>query len=143
MSPEGGEKRWLLAPGGRDLGRVWITVVFAILTVAGVFVVAVVGIRGGHRAVTMAERGEDAVDASTLLSRAILALQDERGFAELWLIAPSPEIRTAYRDAQGVTDATLESLRIGWQARREVLDDVGPPTLADLEDGRCQGGGAI
>jgi hypothetical protein len=131
----GGEQRWLLAPGGRNLGRVWITVVFATLTVAGVFVVAVVGIRSSHRAVTMAERAEDAVDASILLSRAILALQDERGLAELWLTAPSSEIRAAYSATQDVTDATLESLRIGWQVRREVLDAAGPPTLEDLEDG--------
>jgi hypothetical protein len=132
--PDGVEQRWLLAPGARKLGRVWITVVFACLTVVGVLVVAVLGVRSGQQAVTSAERTEIGADGSLLLNRVIQALQDERGSAEMWLSDPSPDVRATYRESQNETDRAVASLRIGWRLRQEVLEEVGPPTLDDLDE---------
>ena len=136
--PQAGQTRqyrWQIAPGGRDLGRVWITVVFAGLTIAGVLVVAILGIRNGQAAVDEAERIEVAVDVTVLTRRTILALQDERGRAELWLTDPSPDVRAAYANAAAASDQALESLRAAWQRNRLLIDGVGPPTLADVDDG--------
>lgn len=117
------------------MGRVWITVVFAGLTIAGVLVVTVLGIRNGQAAVDEAERTEVAVEVTVLMRRAVLALQDERGRAEMWLTDPSTDVRVAYTDSQAAADEALESLRSAWQRRRDVIDEVGPPTLSDVDEG--------
>ncbi|MEX1003826.1 MAG: SpoIIE family protein phosphatase [Acidimicrobiia bacterium] len=129
-----GRYRWQLAPGSRDLGRVWVTVVFAGLTVAGVLVVAVLGIRNGQATVEGAERTEIAVEMTLLMRSTVLALQDERGIAEMWLTDPTPEVRVDYTTSQATSDSALESLRSAWQRHRVVIDAVGPPTLADVDD---------
>ena len=136
MSPSGRQKqhRWQIAPGGRDLGRVWITVVFAGLTVAGVFVVAVLGIRSGQAAIEDAERVEVAVQMTVIMRETVLALQDERGRAELWLTAPATDTRTGYAEAVAAADAATEALRRVWQRHRTIIDAVGPPTLSDVEE---------
>jgi hypothetical protein len=110
-------------------------VVFAALTVAGVLVVAVVGIRNGQAAVDAAERTEVAVDVTVLLRPTVLALQDERGRAEMWLTDPSPDARSAYAEAQAASDAAFDSLRRAWQRHRALIDEVGPPTLSEVEEG--------
>lgn len=113
----------------------WITVVFASLTVAGVLVVVVFGIRAAQLDVADAERVESAVDGVLAVHRAVLALEEERGLAELWLNDPAPEVGSAYASARSGTDAALNSLRVGWRSRQEVFDESGPPTLTDFEDG--------
>jgi hypothetical protein len=138
VAAESGHRRghpWQIAPGGRDLGRVWITVVFAALTVAGVLVVAVLGIRNGQEAVDAAERIEVAIEVTVLMRQTVLALQDERGRAEMWLTDPSPDVRAAYGDAQDASDEAVESLRRIWQRHAAVIDAVGPPTLSDVDEG--------
>lgn len=131
---EGQQHRWKLAPGGRDLARVWITVLFATLTVAGVLVVAVVGIGNSRAAVEDAERVEVAVGSAILMRETVLALQDERGRAEMWLADPSSDMRSAYTTAQDETRDAVEALRSGWERHREVLDSVGPPGLTEVSD---------
>lgn len=130
-----GDQRWLLAPSVADLGRVWVTVAFAALTVIGVLIVTILGIKAGQGRVASVERGEVAVDVAILLDRAAVALQDERGFSELWRAEPSPEVREMYVGAQARTDDALGRLRAGWQLRRDVMDNLGPPTLSDLDEG--------
>ncbi|MEX2655862.1 MAG: SpoIIE family protein phosphatase [Acidimicrobiia bacterium] len=130
-----GDERWLLAPSVTNLGRVWVTVLFAVLTVIGVVIVTVLGIKAGDDRVTRVERGQVAAEAAILLGRAVVALQDERGLAELWRADPSEEARELYVGAQSATDTSLALLRSGWQIRRSVLDELGPPTLSDLDEG--------
>ncbi|HVR33581.1 MAG TPA: SpoIIE family protein phosphatase [Acidimicrobiia bacterium] len=132
--PSPGQQRWLLAPGDRNLGRVWITVVFAVLTVAGVAVVTVVGVRSGEDRVEMVERGGIAVDLAARLRDAVEALQDERGVAEMWLTNSSVQIRESYVTAQESTDQALDRLRAEWQVRGSIVDDNGPPVLADIDE---------
>ena len=109
--------------------------VFAGLTVAGVLVVAVLGIRNGQEAVDEAERVEVAVQGAVHIHRAVLALQDERARAEMWLTDPSTEARLAYAERQSATDDAMASLRRAWQRHRAVIDGVGPPTLSDVDEG--------
>ncbi|MEX2279570.1 MAG: SpoIIE family protein phosphatase [Acidimicrobiia bacterium] len=130
-----GDERWLLAPSVANLGRVWVTALFAVLTIIGVVIVTVLGIKAGEDRVTRVERGQVAADVAILLGRAVVALQDERGLAELWRADPSQEVRELYVGAQSATDTNLALLRSGWQIRRAVLDDLGPPTLSDLDEG--------
>lgn len=129
------DERWLLAPSVADLSRVWVTVLFAALTVIGVLIVAVLGIRAAQDRVASVDRGEVAVDVATLFERAAVALQDERGFSELWRAEPTSEVRDSYIGAQAATDDALALLRSEWQDRRDVMDDLGPPTLSDLDEG--------
>lgn len=128
------DHRWKRGPGDRDLGRVWITVVFAVLTVVGVLVVAVVGISSGRGAVEDAERVEVAVGSAILIRDTVLALQDERGLAEMWLVDQSSDVRSAYVTAQAETQQAVETLRSGWDLHREVLDGVGPPRLTEVAE---------
>lgn len=130
-----GDERWLLAPSVANLGRVWVTVLFAALTVIGVLIVTVLGIGAGQDRVATVERGGVAVDAAVLFGRAVVALQNERGLAELWRAGPSPETRAIYLESQDATDGAVARLRSGWQAQRDVMDDLGAPTLSDLDDG--------
>jgi hypothetical protein len=120
------------APVGADLGRVWITVVLAALTVAGVVLVAVAGIRQLTRTEESAVRSELAAETVIAIRRTMLALQDERGLAELWLVGPSQEGRAAFQQAQDDTDAAVSELLEVWAADRRTLDDAGPPDMADL-----------
>lgn len=128
------QHRSKLAPGGRELARVWITVLFAVLTVAGVLVVAVVGIRNGQTAVDDAERVEVAVGSTLLMREAVLSLENERGRAEMWLRDPSSDMRAAYTTAQDESREALDTLRFGWELHREVLDSVGPPGLTEVAE---------
>lgn len=137
-NPQSGHQRqhrWQIAPGGSDLGRVWITVVFAGLTVFGVLFVTVFGIRNGLDAVEDAERAEIAVQGAVQMRRTVLALQDERARAELWLADPSTEARTTYAETQAETDEAVTMLRRVWERHRTVIDAVGPPTLSDVDEG--------
>ncbi|HSJ27066.1 MAG TPA: SpoIIE family protein phosphatase [Acidimicrobiia bacterium] len=120
------------APVGADLGRVWITVVLVALTVAGVLFVTVAGIRQLARAEESAVRSELAAEVAISIRRTMLALQDERGLAELWLVGPSPDRRAAFQDAQEHTDAAVSALLDVWRADRSTLDDAGPPDMEDL-----------
>lgn len=120
------------APVGGSLARVWVTVAFAVLTVAGVLVVAVTGIRSAQRAEATAERAEIATEVTIALRTGLLSLQDERALAELWLTDPSPDARERYQESQNNTDAAMSDLLTAWGTRRPVLDAAGPPTLTDL-----------
>lgn len=125
---------WTNRPGGRRLARVWITVVFAVLTVAGVTAVTVIGLFEGRRAQAIAESTEVAADGVYLSGLALFAIEDERAAAAMWRAEPTLETRTRYDQAIALADEALGTLHLGWQVRRRAIDDVGPPTLADLEN---------
>ncbi|MDX1447498.1 MAG: SpoIIE family protein phosphatase [Acidimicrobiia bacterium] len=130
--PDSASDKPMPAPVGGNLARVWVTVAFAILTIAGVVVVTVAGIRSAQRAESRAERAEIAAHVTIALRRGLLALQDERLMAELWLTDPSPDARDRYRDSQSRTEAALADVFAVWGANRALLDDAGPPTLNDM-----------
>lgn len=115
-----------------DLARVWITVVLAALTVAGVLAIAILGISRLGQMVATAERAETATEVTVALRRSILALQDERALAELWLTMPSAESRAAYILSQDGADSALARLRAAWEIHRATLDEAGPPVLSDI-----------
>ena len=126
-------REWTTRPSGRSLARVWITVVFAILTVAGVTAVFVAGFREGQNDLENAQLTEVASDGVFFSGRALFAFEDERAAAAMWRADPTAEARNRYSVAIEQSDEALEMLRLGWLVRRQTIDEVGPPTLADLE----------
>lgn len=133
-SPPESRTTWLPPPARRNLGRGWATVVLALLVVVGVFAVLVAGIRNGSNAIDRAASAEDARQASALLGRALFALEDERGLAELWLTSRSPLARRGYERATAATDTAVAAIGSIGAGPRTALEAAGPSGVQAIVD---------
>ncbi len=124
--------RWARRAGMQRLGSTGAITLLGLLVVAGLLALLVGNVRSARDAAREARIAESAAAVTSESISLLIALQAERGSAELLAVEPTPEAIDRYDAAVARTDRAEERLRDSWVASPELIAGARPPTIADV-----------
>ncbi len=114
------------------IGSPWVVTVLGAVVVIGVLAVFVTSMRAAWADRTQARVARTASVVTGELIDTLVALQNERGVAELFLVSEDPAVRTRIETTIAATDREIAQLADVWRMSGSELAGANPPTVGDF-----------